>query len=637
MVEGYSFVSQLEVDWTRPVDVSRVQFQFRVCWDSDANRIRDAFEASWLDSGEKSLLPTIASGRDSFVNATEGLDPIAGQGTSVVWNPLGPTWIGTVTTDVTAVPAGTQGTFVFRLINNDNAAGNDNRTYARLDLTNTAPVANDDTFVLREDETFVLNAPGILANDTDRDDDPIQAVLVTAPSHGTLALRTDGSLQYTPFANFSGTDRFEYRASDLSSTSAIATVLLQVSPVNDPPIALDDHYSLGAGRTLERNAAQGVLANDFDRDGDTFIASLVTGSSMGPNHGKVDLQPDGSFVYTPDPGWTGNDSFTYTLSSGSMVSEPARAWIRITPSVSNVVVDSTRWRAAFPFAASGFAITDTTRNSPWFNLNQVRIEFTEPVAPIQASDIIWRGSSTLGVDYQTGLQVAQPEPDLLELTLGNDQIITTDRILIGLLETIRDLDGNAIDGNGDGLGGDPANVRFNVARGDVNNSNLVLSSDVTLVRNSQLGLGPYDPFHDVNGTGLILSDDVTLTRNNQLGLTGSDRALTGLVAPASLVAASQAAKFFVADTARRTYRYQPDGGILRAMDLPASVPPSGIAMTADGNRIWTVSPDHRVSVYEAASGLLLGSWFAGDGTQAEGVAVHGADVWLVDAKTDRIE
>ncbi|MFO0013145.1 MAG: Ig-like domain-containing protein, partial [Planctomycetota bacterium] len=637
MVEGNSFVSQLELDWERPSDVSRVQFQFRVRWDSDAKSIRDAFEAAWLDESERSLLPTTATGRDSFINATEGRDPLLGRGTSIVWTPLGTTWVGTVTTDVTAVPAGTEGTFVFRLINNDNVLGNDNQSYARLDLTNAAPVARDDAITLREDETFVLNSPGILANDTDRDDDPIQATLVAGPSHGVLDLRPDGSLRYTPHPNFAGVDRFEYRAIDGRSQSLVATVLLQVSPVNDPPIALDDHYSLRAGRTLVRDSEQGVLANDFDREGDSFVAALVTGSGKGPAHGQIELRQDGSFVYTPDPGWTGNDYFTYTVTSAGIESEPARVWLRTTPGIANIVVDSTRWRNGFPFASPGFVITDTTRNLPWFNINQVRIEFTEPVAPIQPSDIVWRGSPTLGIDYQSWFQIAQPHPNLLELTLGDNQIIATDRILIGLQETIRDADGNALDGNGDGIGGDPANLRFNVARGDVNNSGLVLSSDVTLVRNSQLGLGVYDPFHDVNGTGLILSDDVTLTRNNQLGLPGSDRALTALTAPLGIVAISQSAKFFVADTSRRAYRYQPDGGILRAMDLPAALPPSGIAMTADGSRLWTVSPDHRVTVYEAASGLALGSWNAGIGTAAEGVAVDGAHVWLIDAQSDRLE
>ena len=59
-----------------------------------------------------------------------------------------------------------------------------------------------------------MAAPGVLANDTDVDGNPLTAALVTGPAHGTLALNANGSFTYTPTANYNGADSFTYTASD---------------------------------------------------------------------------------------------------------------------------------------------------------------------------------------------------------------------------------------------------------------------------------------------------------------------------------------------------------------------------------------------------------------------------------------
>lgn len=71
-----------------------------------------------------------------------------------------------------------------------------------------APVAVDDLYTTSEDTSLMVPAPGVLANDTDSDGDPLTAVLVTGPLHGTLTLNADGSFTYTPSANFNGLDAF---------------------------------------------------------------------------------------------------------------------------------------------------------------------------------------------------------------------------------------------------------------------------------------------------------------------------------------------------------------------------------------------------------------------------------------------
>ena len=96
----------------------------------------------------------------------------------------------------------------------------------------------------------------MLANDTDIDGDPITAILVDSPAHGTLSLNSDGSFTYTPALNYNGPDSFTYKANDgLADSPTNATVSITVTPVNDPPgtsggIVADDAYTTPEDTTL---------------------------------------------------------------------------------------------------------------------------------------------------------------------------------------------------------------------------------------------------------------------------------------------------------------------------------------------------------------------------------------------------
>ncbi|MBM3964919.1 MAG: tandem-95 repeat protein, partial [Planctomycetes bacterium] len=637
IVEGNSFLSQLEVDWSRPADVDRVEILFRTKWDNDGASINDAFEVAWLDANDRSMVPVFTTNRDSFFNFSEGESPRVGSSASIDLRHVGETTVGTIGLDVSTLPAGMAGTFFFRLINNDNGDNNDDRSYVRFDLTNSAPEAWLDSFAVAEDQSLRVSAPGILSNDLDADDDPLQAILVTSTQHGTLSLSENGSFDYTPSSNFTGFDTFTYQAHDGTLPSTPCTVTILVSAVNDPPVGLRDYYSLSHDKTLTISPSEGVLRNDFDLDSNPLHAVLLRDASSGPMHGAINLRDDGSFTYTPDPGWTGNDFFTYQVSDGETLSTPIVSSLRITPSISGVVVDSTRWNPNFSFAAAGYSVLDHSRNLPWFNINQVRIEFSEPVQRITKDDFVWLGSPTLARDYSKEIVFEQPSPSSLVLTLGGGQTLSTEKILIGLRETIRDLDGNSLDGDGNGQGGDPANLRFQVVPGDVDGSGLVLANDVTLVRNSQIGTGTYDPFRDVNGSSLILSDDVTLTRNNQLGMPSADRNLSSLALAPSLTTLSSQSKFFTVDRfAESIHRYRPDGTPLPELHTESIADPRGIAMTARGDIAWVLESNHSVHLIETATHQSLGSWKSNVGTSAQGIAIDGTSVWTVDSRTDRV-
>src|SRR5262249_44419758 len=108
---------------------------------------------------------------------------------------------------------------------------------------NDAPVAVDDSYTTAEDTPLSVAAIGVLSNDSDVDGATLNAILPSQPPHGSLSFNTDGSFTYPPVANYPGPDSFTYKANDGQADSALATVNLTVTPVNDPPVALNDNYT----------------------------------------------------------------------------------------------------------------------------------------------------------------------------------------------------------------------------------------------------------------------------------------------------------------------------------------------------------------------------------------------------------
>ena len=191
---------------------------------------------------------------------------------------------------------------------------------------NTAPVATDDAYSTDEDTQLNVAAPGVLDNDEDVDGNPLTAVLVLGPSHGTLTLNSNGGFTYDPDANYNGPDNFTYRAYDGTVFSNIATVNITVNPVNDALLDEDDAYSTDEDTQLNV-AAPGVLDNDEDVDGDELIALLVSD----PSHGTLTLNEDGSFEYMPEPDFNGQDSFQYKANDGELEENTATVTITVNP------------------------------------------------------------------------------------------------------------------------------------------------------------------------------------------------------------------------------------------------------------------------------------------------------------------
>jgi VCBS repeat-containing protein len=193
-----------------------------------------------------------------------------------------------------------------------------------VSAVNDAPTAATDTYGTGEDTALTVEAPGVLANDTDPDGDALSATVESPPAHGSLALNGDGSFIYTPAADYNGSDSFSYRASDGTVESSPATVAITVSAVNDTPTAAADAYTTSEDTALAV-AAPGVLANDSDPDGNQLSVAL----GSGPSHGSIALDANGSFIYTPTGNFNGSDSFTYRASDGTLTSNLATVTITV--------------------------------------------------------------------------------------------------------------------------------------------------------------------------------------------------------------------------------------------------------------------------------------------------------------------
>ncbi len=181
-----------------------------------------------------------------------------------------------------------------------------------INPVNDRPVARDDFFGGLEDTTLTIAAPGILANDTDADGNPLTVGTprpISAPTRGILTLNADGSFTYTPFANYFGPDSFTYMANDGVAYSNLATVTIDIRPLNDPPRADND----SAITDKDRPVLIRILTNDRDPDG--FLDPRSVRITLPPRGGSLSIDPGtGDVTYTPFPGFSGPDTFRYQVS-----------------------------------------------------------------------------------------------------------------------------------------------------------------------------------------------------------------------------------------------------------------------------------------------------------------------------------
>ncbi len=190
-----------------------------------------------------------------------------------------------------------------------------------------APAAIDDRATTNEDTAVTIP---VLDNDTDPDGRadirPNSVTIATDPANGAAVANADGSVDYTPAANYSGTDSFTYTVKDASGgTSNTATVTVTINATNDPPVATND-----TATAVEDTAVTvAVLANDTDPEDNIDAGSVAIVS--GPANGTATANDDGGVTYTPAANFSGTNSFTYTVKDTSgETSNAATVFVTVT-------------------------------------------------------------------------------------------------------------------------------------------------------------------------------------------------------------------------------------------------------------------------------------------------------------------
>lgn len=155
--------------------------------------------------------------------------------------------------------------------------------------------------------------------------DAVEVVDGFEPQHGTLVLNPDGTYTYTPDAGFVGTDSFQYVATNTTTQEQSAPATVTIVVHSTQPQGHTDGYWMYFGQPSLVVPAPGVLTND--PWGDT--AQLVTTSPVSPANGTVTMNPDGSFTYTPNPGFRGEDHFLYKAINSATGQQSGNIWVGI--------------------------------------------------------------------------------------------------------------------------------------------------------------------------------------------------------------------------------------------------------------------------------------------------------------------
>jgi hypothetical protein len=261
------------------------------------------------------------------------------------------------------------------------------------------PTGQDDVFATSQGVATTFN---VLANDADPEAQPLAVTAVTRPEHGEVTIEPDFSVRYVARAGFTGADTFSYTVEDPRGNPATANVTVNVAPASNlAPVARDDEYILeedSPGNTLD------VLTNDSDPDSNPLTIWI----DRSPEHGDVTVGTNQIVTYTPDPDFSGTDTFVYSISDGNAGTDSA--------TVTLIVRQMNDLPAA---AADAFTVDEDT-----VTVLDVRANDTDPDGDeltIEAVDDPPSGTATID---DRGELVYQPDenysgPDSLTYTLSD--------------------------------------------------------------------------------------------------------------------------------------------------------------------------------------------------------------------------
>ena len=171
------------------------------------------------------------------------------------------------------------------------------------------PVLNDDNVTATNDKPIIIN---VLANDYNPTGQPLSnPTIVGSTNGGSVNVNADGTITFTPDSGFVGTASFRYVVCNTSTPPACDTAMVTINVIkptvnNIKPIAVDDASSTFRERPINGT----VAANDYDLNpGQSLSFTLL----MPTVNGTVILNADGTYTFTPNPGYVGPDRFTYQV------------------------------------------------------------------------------------------------------------------------------------------------------------------------------------------------------------------------------------------------------------------------------------------------------------------------------------
>jgi hypothetical protein len=196
------------------------------------------------------------------------------------------------------------------------------------------------------------------ANDIDADNDILSVILEPGggPTKGNLNINlATGKFTYSPSLNLNGVDSFTYRAFDSITTSNLGTVTINITAVNDAPVAVSDSYATKLNTALTVTAP-GVTSNDTDVD--NTQAQLTATTLTVPSVGSLNFN-NGAFTYTPSTNVGGIVSFTYRLTDTGALSSTATVFINVSSDTPPVAVPDGPFAATEDVAFPGTVANDT--------------------------------------------------------------------------------------------------------------------------------------------------------------------------------------------------------------------------------------------------------------------------------------
>ena len=213
-------------------------------------------------------------------------------------------------------------------------------------ITNQAPVATNESLTVNEDTSLNLVLQG-----TDTNGDALTYSVVNSPTRGQLT-GVAPNLTYSPAPNDYGTDSLTFVVNDGQVTSAVATVLITILPVNDSPVAIAKTV------TTAQNSSVTITLDGSDPEGDLLTGLIVTA----PTNGTASVTGR-QILYTPRVNYSGDDQITFRLNDGGASSADATISITVVaPTIAPIV-------AAVQAPATPITVSVTTPPLPWNTAN----------------------------------------------------------------------------------------------------------------------------------------------------------------------------------------------------------------------------------------------------------------------------